>query len=85
MKIRLCNAGGLLFAKRKQMERIDLLVKVMSLKGTASLPFQEDLIKGGEENDCTDSEHVRPQSTSFMTAGPISRVALSNPIPVSLL
>ena len=34
------------------MERIDLLVRVMSLKETRSLLFQEDLIKEG--NDFTD-------------------------------
>lgn len=31
------------------MERIDLLVRVMSLKETPSLLFQEDLIKEGDD------------------------------------
>lgn len=43
------------------MERIDLLVRVMSLKETHSLLLQEDLIK--EENDFTDSDNERPQRT----------------------
>ena len=80
MEIRLCNARGLLFSKRKQMERIDLLVRVMSLKETRSLLFQEDLIKEG--NDFTDWENVRPQSTPFTRASPISRIALINPLLV---
>lgn len=77
MKIRLCNAWGLLFSKRKQMERIDLLVRVMSLKETRSLLLWEDLIKEG--HDFTDSDHVRPQLTPFIRASLISRVALINP------
>lgn len=64
------------------MERIDLLVRVMSLKETRSLLFQEDLVKEG--NDFTDSENVRPQSTPFIRASPISRDALINPSLVPL-
>lgn len=59
------------------MEQIDLFVRVMSLSETRSLLLQEDLIKGG--NDCTDSQHVRPQSAPFIRTSPISRVALINP------
>lgn len=46
------------------MERIDLLVRVLSVKETRSLLLQEDLIKEG--HDFTDSEHGRPQSTPFI-------------------
>lgn len=55
MKMRLCNAGGLLvFKRRRQMERIDLFVRVMSLKKTGPLLFLEDLSKEG-----SDSRHTR--------------------------
>lgn len=55
MKMRLCNAGGLLvFKRRRQMERIDLFVRVMSLKETGPLLFPEDLSKEG-----SDSRHTR--------------------------
>lgn len=45
------------------MERIDLLVRVVSLKVTRPLLFQENFIK--EENGFTDSEHGTPQATPF--------------------
>lgn len=45
------------------MERIDLLVRVVSLKVTRSLLFQENFIK--EENGFAGSEYGRPQSTPF--------------------
>lgn len=62
------------------MERIDLLVRVMSVKETHSLLFQEDFIKEGD--DFTDSENVRPRWTPSTRASPISRTALTNPLLV---
>lgn len=59
------------------MEQIDLLVRVMSVKETHSLLFQEDFIKEGD--DFTESENVRPRWTPFTRASPVSRTALTNP------
>lgn len=52
------------------MERIDLLVRVLSPRATHPLLFQVDLIKEG--SDFTDSENGRLQSTPFIKASPVS-------------
>lgn len=58
-----------MFSKGRQMERIDLFVKVMSPKETSPLPFLEDLISEG--SDITHTENWSPglpESAQTVTA-----------------